>query len=55
MAINTPQQPLSISISRTSDGQHEYLQIMSADQFSLNIVLISPKFTITDKRPKGKS
>lgn len=42
--------PLTVTVSKTSDGQDDYLQIMSADQFSVNIVLISTKITVEDAR-----
>lgn len=47
----TPLPPLSIVISKTADGQFDYMQIVSADQFALNVVLISGKITIRDARP----
>jgi hypothetical protein len=43
-------QPLNVTITKTADGQAEYMQIFSADQFSVNIVLISPKITVRDTR-----
>lgn len=43
---------LKITLSKTADGQHDYLQIMSADQFAINIVLIAHKITVMDVRPK---
>lgn len=46
--ITTP--PLTVTLSKTSDGQDDYLQIMSLDQFSVNIVLISSKITVKDAR-----
>lgn len=42
--------PLTVTVSKTSDGQDDYLQIMSLDQFSINIVLISSKITVKDAR-----
>ncbi len=48
--MNLALPPLTVTISRTADGQNEYMQIVSADQFSLNIVLISQKITIQDSR-----
>lgn len=43
-------QPLRITVAKTVDGKADYMQIMSADQFSLNIVLISSKIEIKDTR-----
>lgn len=46
---------LRITVSKTADGTQDYLQIMSDDQFSTNIVLITDKITIEDARPKEES
>ena len=35
-------QKLIITISKTADGQQDYMQIVSEDQFAINVVLISP-------------
>ena len=48
-------QPLSITVTKTSDGQDDYVQITSADQFSVNIVLISSKITVKDARDAGRA
>jgi hypothetical protein len=40
-----------ITLSKTSDGKQEYLQIISEDQFTTNIVLIG-KFQLTDARER---
>jgi len=45
-----PQQPLTITVTRTADGQADYVQVMSADQFSVNIVLIASKIEVRDAR-----
>ena len=41
-----------VTITKTADGKQEYMQVISSDQFSTNIVLIG-KFEVTDARPKG--
>lgn len=41
---------LNILISKTANGKSDYLQIMSEDQFSVNIVLISEEIKVEDKR-----
>ena len=41
---------LTIQISKTSDGQHDYLQITSSDQVTLNIVLIADTIHVQDRR-----
>ena len=43
----------TIQLSLTSDGLHDYMQIMSKDMVSTNIVLIG-KFELQDTRPKPK-
>ena len=43
----------TVTITKTSDGSQEYMQVISADQFSTNIVLIG-EFTVKDSRPEKK-
>ena len=38
-----------VTITKTADGKQEYLQVISEDQFSTNIVLIG-KFELRDTR-----
>lgn len=45
-----PIQGLKITITKTSDGLSEYVQILSADQLSVNVVLIAQKITVLDTR-----
>lgn len=45
---------LRVTISKTRDGLGEYLQVMSADQTSVNVVLIAGKIVVEDARPKAK-
>ena len=42
---------LKVTISRTADGLRDYMQIITADQFSLNVVLIG-QIEVTDLRGK---
>lgn len=54
--INT----LRVTVTKTSDGQSEYIQVMSADQISVNVVLIASKIEVLDMReikapPKRKA
>ena len=44
---------LRVTVTKTADGLMEYLQIISEDQFALNIVLISSEITIRDARPQA--
>ena len=46
----TPKQPLTITISNTATGEHDYMQITYVGQYSVNIVLISSKITVNDVR-----
>jgi len=41
---------LKLTLSKTRDGQHDYLQIVSADQFALNIVLVADQIEVDDRR-----
>lgn len=41
---------LNITISKTSRGTQDYLQIMSDDMILVNIVLIADEITIKDAR-----
>lgn len=45
---------LIITISKTSDGAKEYVQVISGDQFSVNVVLIADNVTVKDVRPKER-
>ena len=42
---------LTIQVTKTSDGTQEYVQIMSDDMFSINVVLIADQIAVTDDRP----
>ena len=43
---------LNITVSKTADGGADYVQIISSDQFAINVVLIGSKINIQDRRPK---
>lgn len=43
---------VKVTLSRTANGAEEYLQILSDDQFRLNIVLVAEEFEVRDERPK---
>lgn len=45
-----PIDKLTVQISKTADGQFNYLQILSGDQFALNIVLIAQEIVVRDAR-----
>ncbi len=38
---------LNIRVSKTSDGKRDYVQIMSEDQVTVNIVLVADEITVT--------
>ena len=48
--MNTPLRVLTIQVSTTADGKNDYLQILSGDQFSLNVLLIAGHIEIQDRR-----
>ena len=45
---------LNIQITKTAYGEKEYIQIMSKDMMSINIVLIADKIIISDDRKRKK-
>ena len=45
---------LKITVTKTADGRHEYVQIMSRDNFTINVVLIANAIEVLDSRPKPK-
>ncbi len=46
---------LKVQVSKTSDGKGEYLQLLSEDQLTINIVLVAQKVEIHDDRTRTKS
>ena len=46
---------LTVTVTKTSNGLFDYIQIMSDDSTSVNIVLIADKITMTDHREKFDS
>ena len=42
---------LCIQITKTSDGNHDYVQVMSADQLAINLVLLADRIIVSDRRP----
>ena len=45
---------LNVTITKTSTGKHDYIQIMSDDMTAINIVLIAGEIDVKDHRPKKK-
>lgn len=41
---------LKIQVTKTADGARDYVQIMSADQFTVNVVLIADEIEMRDER-----
>ena len=41
---------LNVTITKTSTGMADYIQIMSDDQVSVNIVLVAEKIEVKDHR-----
>lgn len=41
---------LTITVSKTADGRHEYLQISSPAAMPVNIVLIADAIVVEDRR-----
>lgn len=45
---------IAITVSKTSDGESDYIQITSSDMMTLNVVLVATSVTIDDRRPTKK-
>ncbi len=45
---------LNVTITKTSMGDSDYIQIMSDDQITVNIVLVAGEITVADHRETGK-
>jgi len=45
---------LKVTITPTANGKDEYIQIMSSDQLTVNIVLIASKIEVLDTRSPTK-
>jgi len=43
---------LDVTITKTRDGLADYIQIMSDDAVSVNIVLVAEKINVKDHRTK---
>ena len=50
----SPLPNLTVTVTKTADGTNDYVQIVSDDQFALNIVLIAGKIVVEDHRPPAK-
>ena len=46
---------IKIQVSKTSDGKGDYLQVMSDDMLSVNLVLVAQEILITDDRERSKA
>ncbi len=42
---------LTIQVTKTADGLAEYVQVMSSDLLTVNVVLIADQIEILDGRP----
>lgn len=42
---------LRVTITKTSDGGGDYIQIMSSDMLSVNVVLVADAIEVNDMRP----
>jgi hypothetical protein len=43
---------LSVTITKTANGKSDYIQVMSEDMFTTNIVLIADEIEVDDQRDK---
>jgi hypothetical protein len=49
-SIPTLLNTLKITVTKTANGKQEYVQIMSDDQFTVNMVLIAQQIEVLDTR-----
>ena len=46
---------LTVTVTKTADGRQDYIQIMSDDVISVNVVLVADSIKVEDHRkPKKK-
>ena len=45
---------VTVTVSKTRDGRNDYMQIVSDDQFALNIVLVSTEIKVEDSREPAR-
>ena len=45
---------LTVTVTKTSDGMSNYIQIMSGDMVSINVVLIAASIAVEDHREEDK-
>lgn len=41
---------LTVTVTKTADGKRDYVQIMSSDLFTVNVVLIAEEIIVEDHR-----
>lgn len=44
---------LTVTVTKTSDGLSDYIQVMSADMLTVNIVLIADLIVVEDHRAEA--
>lgn len=44
---------LKVTVTKTADGKQDYVQIMSGDMLSVNVVLVADRIEVEDYREKG--
>ena len=45
---------LTVTITKTADGKQDYIQIMSDDVISVNVVLVADSIKVEDHRKSRK-
>lgn len=46
---------LDVTITKTSIGESDYIQIISRDQVTVNIVFVAEEINVKDHRKKAKN
>lgn len=41
---------INVTVTKTADGKQEYIQIISEDMVSINVVLVADNIIVTDYR-----
>lgn len=50
LPFEAPVSKLTVTVTKTADCKHDYVQIMSADMLTTNIVLIADQIVVQDRR-----
>lgn len=46
---------LNVTVTKTADGNRNYVQLMSADQVSINVVFVADEIVVEDHRKAAEA